>query len=50
MIEVVVYLAVVLGLAAIGVWVGIILAGRIDRRMTPPEADPAVTPAPEEAP
>jgi hypothetical protein len=45
-IEIAVYLVIVLAIAGIGIWLGIILGGRIDRRMTPPDAEPA--PAPNE--
>ncbi|MFN8629149.1 MAG: hypothetical protein U0838_02160 [Chloroflexota bacterium] len=48
MIEVAVYLAIVLVIGGLGVWIGIIVAGRIDRRMTPPDAEPADPPPTEE--
>ena len=38
--KVAVYLVVVLAIAGLGVRLGIILAGRIDRRLTPPDAEP----------
>ena len=41
MIEVAVYLVVVLLIAGLGVWLGIILAGRIDRHLAPPDAAPS---------
>ena len=49
MIEALVYLVIVVGVAGIGVWVGIILAGRIDRRTTPSAGEPAAQPTPEES-
>ena len=44
MIEVAVYLVIVLAIAGLGIWLGMILGGRIDRRMTPPDAEPPPTP------
>ena len=49
MIEVAVYLVIVLALAGLGVRIGMILAGRIDRHLTPPDAE-AATPPPAEEP
>ncbi len=40
MIEVVAYLALALAVTGLGVWLGMILAGRIDRRLAPPDAEP----------
>ena len=44
MIEIALYLAAVLLIAGLGIRIGMILAGRIDRRMTPPDAEPASAP------
>ena len=44
MSEVAVYLVIVLAIAGLGIWLGIILGGRIDRRITPPDAEPAPPP------
>lgn len=43
------YLLVVLVIGGFGVWVGMILAGRIDRRMTPADAEPIEPPPAEES-
>lgn len=48
MIEVAVYLVIVLAIGGIGIWLGIILAGRIDRRMTPPDAETPAAPTEEQ--
>jgi hypothetical protein len=39
-IEAVAYLALALAVTGLGVWLGMILAGRIERRLAPPDAEP----------
>jgi len=48
MMEVAVYLVIVLLIGGLGIWIGMILAGRIDRRMTPPDAEPPAAPTEEQ--
>jgi hypothetical protein len=48
-IEVVVYLVIVIALAGLGVRLGMILAGRIDRRLAPPDVDPPHAPTEEQS-
>jgi len=47
-IEVAVYLVIALVIGGLGIWIGMILAGRIDRRMTPPDAEPPEAPTEEQ--
>lgn len=49
MIEVAVYLVIVIAIAGLGIRLGMIVAGRIDRRLTPPDAEAPAAP-PEEQP
>ena len=44
MIEVGVYLVIVVAIAGLGVRLGMIVAGRLDRRLAPPDAEPASAP------
>ncbi len=48
MIEVAVYLVVVVIVAVVGVRLGMILAGPIDRRLTPPDPETPVPPEEEQ--
>ena len=48
MTELAVYVVAVAVIAGLGIWLGIIVAGRIDRRMARPDAEP--TPPNEEQP
>jgi hypothetical protein len=48
-IEVAIYLVVVLLIGGLGVRLGMIVAGQIDRRTTPADAEPAPPPPTEES-
>lgn len=43
MSDVVIFLAIVAAVTAVGIAVGMIVAGRIDRHMAPPTAEPPPT-------
>ena len=49
MMEVAVYLVIVLLIGGLGIWIGMILARRIDQRMTPPDAEPPAAPTEEQS-
>lgn len=40
MIELAAFVALAAGVAGIGLWLGIIVGGRIDRRLSPPDPEP----------